>query len=378
MKIAFVSNYFNHHQKYLADALFKYTNGEFVFIATREMSNERKSLGWHIEEPQYVMHAYESNDSWETAKGLIDDADVAIFGSAPEKIIKNRIKKGRIVFRYTERPFKSKKPLYRHLLLCFKLIFRNFNRKNVFLLCASAFTYNDYKKLGLFKNRAYKWGYFPKIERLESEVNKKQNAILWCGRFVDWKNVNHAIEVAHKLKKNNYKFKLNIIGAGQEENALMELVELYSLHEQVTFLGSMTPDEVRGHMLSSGVYIFTSNKKEGWGAVLNESMNSACAVVASHEIGSTPFLIEDGVNGFIYESENIEMLYDKVAMLLDDPKKQKEIGNKAYHTILKEWNADEAAVRFIKISTELLNHKNPIDYYKTGPCSRAEIVREIW
>ena len=63
MKIAFVSNYFNHHQKYLADALYKYTNGEFVFISTREMSNERKALGWQIDEPKYVMHAYESNDS---------------------------------------------------------------------------------------------------------------------------------------------------------------------------------------------------------------------------------------------------------------------------------------------------------------------------
>ena len=49
-------------------------------------------------------------------------------------------------------------------------------------------------------------------------------------------------------------------------------------------------------MEKSEIFLFTSDKGEGWGAVLNESMNSACAVVASHAIGSVPFLLKDGEN----------------------------------------------------------------------------------
>jgi glycosyltransferase involved in cell wall biosynthesis len=40
------------------------------------------------------------------------------------------------------------------------------------------------------------------------------------------------------------------------------------------------------------VFIFTSDRNEGWGAVLNEAMGSGCAVVAADLIGSVPYLIE--------------------------------------------------------------------------------------
>lgn len=51
----------------------------------------------------------------------------------------------------------------------------------------------------------------------------------------------------------------------------------------------MKASEVRSYMEKADIYLFTSDFNEGWGAVLNESMNSGCAVVASHAIGSVPF-----------------------------------------------------------------------------------------
>ena len=41
--------------------------------------------------------------------------------------------------------------------------------------------------------------------------------------------------------------------------------------------------------------------QDGWGAVANEAMNSACALVAGHMIGAVPYLIRQGENGLIYE-----------------------------------------------------------------------------
>ncbi len=51
-------------------------------------------------------------------------------------------------------------------------------------------------------------------------------------------------------------------------------------------LGAMSPDKVRAYMERADVFLFTSDFNEGWGAVLNESMNSGCAVVASHAMVS--------------------------------------------------------------------------------------------
>ena len=46
MKISFVSNYFNHHQKFLSDALMRWS--DYSFIATTEMRKEREQLGYGI------------------------------------------------------------------------------------------------------------------------------------------------------------------------------------------------------------------------------------------------------------------------------------------------------------------------------------------
>ena len=49
--------------------------------------------------------------------------------------------------------------------------------------------------------------------------------------------------------------------------------------------------------------------QEGWGAVLNEAMNSGCACIASHAIGSAGFLIEHGENGFVYRDGDMDDFY---------------------------------------------------------------------
>ena len=82
------------------------------------------------------------------------------------------------------------------------------------------------------------------------------------------------------------------------------MIRSKGVEDCVEMLGAMSPDEVRAYMERADVFLFTSDFNEGWGAVLNESMNSGCAVVASHAIGSVPFLIKDGVNGLIYENGN--------------------------------------------------------------------------
>ena len=129
-------------------------------------------------------------------------------------------------------------------------------------------------------------------------------------------------------------------------------------------------------MEQTNIYLFTSDRNEGWGAVLNESMNSGCAVVASHAIGSAPFLVKNGKNGLIYESGSIEMLCAKVKELLDEPEEQKRLGMAAYGTITGEWNAEVAAKRVIELSRSILNGEMCPGLFTEGPCSRAEILKD--
>ncbi|MCD7881389.1 MAG: glycosyltransferase family 4 protein [Clostridiales bacterium] len=207
---------------------------------------------------------------------------------------------------------------------------------------------------------------------------KCKTELLWCGRFLDWKHPDDAVWVAKQLKQLGIPFQMKLIGTGQMEEQLKKTILQDQLGDGVTLLGSMKPDEVRNHMEQAGIFLFTSDRQEGWGAVVNEAMNSGCAVVASHIAGSVPYLIEDGKNGMDYRFGNREQLLERVLELLQTPEKQRTLGENAYHTITDLWNAEVAAERLICLSEHILAGETAPVLYSSGPCSPAEIIEESW
>lgn len=195
---------------------------------------------------------------------------------------------------------------------------------------------------------------------------------------MDWKHPDDAIKVAKLLKDSGYDFHLDMVGTGEMENTLKSMADSMNLNDYVTFTGPVQSDKVRGFMERAGIFLFTSDRQEGWGAVLNESMNSGCAVVASHAIGSVPFLMKNKANGLIYPSGKIEKMFEKVKYLLDNTDEQKRMGEAAYKTIVEKWNAEIAATRIIELSHKILNGEEYPDLYESGPCSKAEIVDDEW
>ena len=168
----------------------------------------------------------------------------------------------------------------------------------------SAYAAEDYAKIGLYKNRAYKWGYFTETKEYNEQqllVQKRKNknpVILWAARMIDWKHPEHALFVAENFMKSGYDFQMNFIGGGELEQQLRSEVEQKHLEGNVHFLGFVSPEKVREYMEKANIFLFTSDQNEGWGAVANEAMNSGCAVVANQAIGSVPYLIKSGENGF--------------------------------------------------------------------------------
>lgn len=380
--VVFLSNYFNHHQKPFSDAMFRKLGNGYKFVATVHMDEERQNMGWKMDScPEYVYEAIETPEIQDVQK-LIDEADVVIIGSAPELLVKKRIQNNKIVFRYSERVIKQGYEYWKIPVRAIKSCLRNRLYKNTYMLCASAYAAADYGKLFAYVNRAYKWGYFTELKQYDNInylISKKQPAsILWVARLIEWKHPKFAIEIAKSLKADGYTFTLNIIGNGPLEETIKSLIEKNDLSDCVHMLGVMSPEQVRNYMEQSEIFMFTSDRSEGWGAVLNESMNSACAVVANHIIGSVPFLLNDGENGLIYKDGDIDELYTKIKWLLEHPVERKVIAKNAYSTIINEWNADNAAERFITLAEEIVQGKKHPILYKDGVCSKAKMLKDDW
>ena len=379
MKITFISNYMNHHQLPFSIEMVKLLGNNYKFIATKEFNKKRQKLGYEDMNTKYdfIIRAYEDESK---AIDIINESDVVIIGSAPSKYIKQRLKKNQLTIRYSERFLKEKN---RILLKLFyhKYVKDRIKNNNYYLLCSSAYTADDYNRIGLFVKRLYRWGYFPQTieyNDINNIINSKEdNSIIWVGRFINWKHPEIVIKLAKMLLNDGYKFNIKMIGSGDEYDKIKMLINNNNLNNNIKLIGSMSPDEVRRYMEKSQIFLFTSDRNEGWGAVLNEAMNSACAVIASHEIGSVPFLIEDNKNGLIYEDANIEDLYYKLKSLLNNKKVLNHIGKEAYNTIINLWNPTIAAKRLIELSSSLLSNKT-FDKYSNGPCSIATIIKDDW
>lgn len=375
MKIVYLSNYYNHHQRCLAEALRARSSG-FAFLETGRMSEERKRLGYReLEKPAEVRPYVPGADD-----NLIRDADFVIWGQAPYSLIRGRVRASKLVFRATERPFKTPPAPAKLLYYWYDYHKKLPKSAPIYLLCASAYAAYDYSRLGLFRDKAYQWGYFPGLKPCTPEAliaRKDSRELLWCGRFLDWKHPDDALRLAKRLRDMGKRFHLTLIGTGALEPQLKAMVRDWGLEELVRLTGSMPPEQVREHMERAGIYLFTSDRQEGWGAVLNESMNACCAVVASHSIGSVPYLLKNGENGLVYRSGDGEGLYRRVAELLDRPEEQRRLGAAAYETIRSLWNADHAANALCDLAARLLSGREGEDA-PFGPCARALPIRDDW
>ena len=380
MKACLINCYLNHHQLPFSLAMEKLTDGNFTYISDEAISQYRLDMGYEDMDHRYafLIPAYDSAENEKEALRRATEADLVILGSARDSYLIPRMKAGKITFKYSERPCKQKETPYLYCRRRFAAWMRHgrFQKYPLYMLCASAYTAGDYARFGDYLGRTYKWGYFPQVlpedpDALFAARNRSpQVRILWAGRFLDWKHPEAAVLAAASLKKQGFSFRMDIIGTGPMEASLQKCIEENQLQDQVTLLGSMKPEQVRAHMEQSDIYLFTSDFNEGWGAVLNEAMNSCCAVIASHAIGSAPYLLRNGQNGIIYENGSQQMLNDALAFLAEHPEKREQYGRQAYETLKNEWNADIAASRILALYEHLRQGRTEA-LFASGPCSPA-------
>lgn len=377
MTIAFVSVLLNIHQIGIADELYKLSSGNFWFIETGIANEETKKGGEDFSSRPYLIRPFRSKNDREKTISIIRDVDVLIYGAAPLVFFKERVKTGKLTFQYGERWFKRgiiniisprliKQQFFYHTH-CYN--------KPIYALCSSAYGADDYKKLFSYKNKCYKWGYFTAVKNLNINliIEKKRNVstlkILWVARFLKWKHPERMLQLAFMLKNHNTNFVINMIGTGETLDKSKKIADELGVSEYVKFLGSMSNEDVLHQMQNHHIFCLTSDKNEGWGAVLNEAMSNGCCPVASIECGASPYLIKNGVNGLLFNPKKKHDFYNKIIFLIDNKEKREKMSISAYHTMHDMWSPKVATERLFKLSESLIGGE-PI-VYKEGPCSKA-------
>lgn len=381
MKVVFYCNYLNHHQVLIADELYRLLGDDYRFVATLPRSDKELKGGLDYSSRPYCILAGESEAARAEAMRLAREAEVCVFGACSQAyaVERARQKECGLSFEMGERWLKRGwvNVLSPRFLKWWMNYMRYFHRRPFYKLCSSAFAAADDRKLFAYRGRHYKWGYFTavdeeyKVEASELGVSTLEITphIMWCSRFLKLKHPELPIRMAANLKSKGYRFILDMYGSGEEEAATKQLVHELGVEDVVHFHGALPNAEILEAMRQHDIFLFTSDRYEGWGAVANEAMANGCALVASDAIGSTPYLIKEGVNGFSFASESVEALTERVEWLLCHPEQMRLMQCEAFRTMQEVWSPAKAASALMCLVDDLQHGRE--GSVMEGPCSKA-------
>lgn len=381
MTFTFVSNYINHHQIPLCEALYRKLGDDFTFVQTMPMEEERVAMGWGVDVRKlpYVQCLYE--EEYECLK-KIAESDAVLFGwSEREDIAASRLDSGKVTMRVSERLYREgqwKAISPRGLIAKYREHIK-YRKKNVCMLCAGAYTASDFHLIGAYPGKMFRWGYFTRLRIYSDEqfasmkLKDGKLHIVWAGRFIPLKHPEYVVRLAGTLREKGHQFCMHMLGDGELEPMIRRDVENVGLSEYFRFYGYTEPERVRDVMEKCHIHLFTSNYLEGWGAVVNEGMNSGCVEVVNEQVGAAPYLIRHGENGLVYPKDRYERMEEAVLDLFAHWEERKGMGRAAYETIRHVWNAEHAAAELMRFTEGLM--RGEIVPAQEGPLSVAPVLR---
>ena len=150
-----------------------------------------------------------------------------------------------------------------------------------------------------------------KFEYKEKIISQGKINILSIGRSHWIKAYPFAIDVLSEFLKFNSNIHYKIIG-GNTEETLFQINQL-NVGKNIELLGNLPFEEVKSNLYKADVFLLPSYE-EGIANVVLEAMALGILVISS-DCGGMSEVIEDGVNGFLFENRSKESLLSKLMLV---------------------------------------------------------------
>lgn len=137
--------------------------------------------------------------------------------------------------------------------------------------------------------------------------------LLYVGRLSVEKGAETLIEAAAILRDRGVRFRMRMVGAGPQAQALSRRASELKLNDAVQWIGTLPRLEL-GPLYRSGDIVCVPSWTDALPTVVLEAMAAGVPVVGSN-VGGIPYLIEDGVTGLIFQARNPVALADTLQSL---------------------------------------------------------------
>lgn len=147
----------------------------------------------------------------------------------------------------------------------------------------------------------------------------------YAGRIsVRQKRVDLLLEVAERLKESHVNFCMNIAGSGEYEEELKEQIKVKQLSSNINLPGVVRHEDIMEFWKEQDICISCS-EWEGHSISHSEAMAAGVVLVITDTSGARDD-VEHGINGFVVEVGDVEMLIKHIVWLDNNKERLQEMG----------------------------------------------------
>jgi len=194
----------------------------------------------------------------------------------------------------------------------------------------------------------------PKWIKISTENTNKMIRIIFLSNLILSKGIADFIDALKLLDDNHVSFHASIVGAEGDmtSDVLMESVYKNKLGKKVTYEGSKYDDDKNMILSKCDILVFPS-KNDAFPGVVVEGMQFELPIVSTYE-GSIPYIVDDGVTGYLVEKDNPRQLAEKMSLLIGNRSLIKKMGQAGRQRYLKKFTFTKKEENLGKVFEQIL------------------------
>jgi D-inositol-3-phosphate glycosyltransferase len=183
--------------------------------------------------------------------------------------------------------------------------------------------------------------YIPFVKQIEKEYYTDKLTILFFGQIKKVKGLDIFLKALIHLKERNTHFNVLIAGRTWRDDFsfYQNIIDENKLHDCIKLDLRFIPDEELYSIFEVSDLVILPYRSIYQSGVLLKSMSYGRAVLCS-DLPPFKEIISDGLNGFLFESENPEKLADKLNFIISNKHLLEKVGKSGYDYVTKnyDWN----------------------------------------